>query len=174
MSKIKRLLRYDLPIHFLLLFTNWLPDNVIFLRFRGWLISPFFRKCGKNLRIGRRITFYQSFNMELGDNIYIALGNWFCASTTIKIQSEVQFGPNCIIVSGNHSRKSGSFRYADPILKPIEIGFGSWIGGNCSILAGSTIGKGSVISANSVVRSIVPENSLFAGNPGSVIRTLND
>ena len=174
MSKFKRIIRYDLPIHFALLLTNWLPDNVIFLRFRGWLISPFFKKCGKNLRLGRNITFYQSFNIEIGDDVYIALGNWFCASTTIKIASEVQFGPYCIIVSGNHSRKNGSFRYANPVIKPIEIGFGTWIGGNCSVLAGSEIGKGSVISANSVVKGEVPPNSLFVGNPGSVVKTFHD
>lgn len=174
MNKFYRLIRYDWPMHFILLFTNWLPDNVIFMRLRGYLISPFFKKCGKNLRVGRNNVFYDSYNIEIGKDVYIAYGNWFCGTTTITIEDEVMFGPKSIIVPGNHTRMNGSFRYGKSILIPIKIGFGSWIGGNCSILLGSDIGKGSVVAANSVVRGKVPENSLFAGNPGSIKKTLND
>lgn len=174
MNKFVRLARYDLPLHFILFFTNWLPDNVIFLRLRGFLISPFFKKCGANLRVGRGNVFSESFNIELGNDIYIAYGNWFCGSTTITIEDEVMFGPKSIIVSSNHLRVNGSFRFGKDSYAPIKIGFGSWIGGNCSILMGADIGKGSVIAANTVVRDLVPDNSLFAGNPGKLIKTLND
>lgn len=174
MNKFYRLLRYDWPMHFVLLFTNWLPDNVIFLRLRGKLASPFFRKCGKNLRIGRNNIFYDCSFMNIGDNVYIAAGNWFNASGGINIGSEVMFGPKSLIVTSNHTRKNGSFRYGPPEIQPIEIGFGSWIGGNCSILAGAKIGKGTVIGANSVVVGSVPENCLFAGNPGNVKKIFND
>ena len=60
-----------------LLFTNWLPDNVIFINLRGRLARPFFKKCGKNLGIGRNVCFYNPSKMEIGTNVYIAYGCWF-------------------------------------------------------------------------------------------------
>lgn len=174
MNKAYRLLRYDWPLHFILWLTNALPDNVAIMKFRGWLIAPFFKQCGKGLTVGRQNVFYRSYNMMIGRDVYIAYGNWFNAAETITIEDEVLFGPKSIIVSSNHTRKNGSFKRGKPKVAPIFIGKGSWIGGNCALLAGTTIGKGSVIAANSVAKGLIPENSLFAGNPGEVKRTVQD
>ena len=151
----------SIMLHFIIFFTNWLPDNVIFLRLRGYLASFFLSGSPENLRIGRNITFYNPEKIFVGNNVYIAQGNWFCAGETIKIEDEVLFGPNSIIVSTNHSRKNGSFRYGPSKDKKIIIKKGSWIGGNCSILAGSEIGRGTVISANSVTYNSIPDNSKY-------------
>ncbi len=170
MNKLYRLFRYDWPLHFVLLFTNWLPDNVVIMRIRGKLISPFFKSCGKNLRVARNNIFYNSYNLSFGNNVYIACDNWFSGSTDIMVEDEVMFGPKSIIISGNHNKKKGSFRYGVDTCKPIKIGFGSWIGGNCTITSGVIIGKGSLIGANTVVTKNVPDNVLFAGNPGIIIK----
>jgi len=168
MNKFYRLFRYDWPMHFVLLFTNWLPDNILFLRLRGILAKHFFKKCGKNLLIGRNNVFYASYDISIGDNVYIAYGNWFNGSGGISIGDEVIFGPKSIIVTSNHTLKEGSFRYGAPIIKPIVIGKGTWIGGNCSILAGVIIGSCSVIGSNSVVNKNIPDNVLAAGNPAEI------
>jgi len=172
MNKLYRNLRYDWPLHFVLLFTNWLPDNVLFMRLRGFLLSPFFKRCGRNLRVARHNVFYSSFNIEIGDDVFIAYGNWFSGSATIQIEDEVMFGPKSIIISGNHGKQNGSFRYGPNILKSIFIDKGTWIGGNCNILAGATIGKGCLIGAGTVVSKSVPDHVLFAGNPGVLIKTI--
>lgn len=174
MNKFYRLVRFDLPLHMILWLTNALPDNVAIMKLRGWLISPFFKSCGKDFIVGRHNVFYRSYNMVIGNNVYIAYGNWFNAAETITIEDEVLFGPKSIIVSSNHTRKKGSFRYGKPKTAPIVIGYGSWIGGQCAILAGTQVGKGSVVAANSVAKGIIPDNSLFAGNPGEVKRTITD
>lgn len=172
MNKLYRILRYDWPLHFVLLFTNWMPDNVVVLQFRGWLAHFFFRKCGKNLRIGRGIVFYNPSNIKIGSHVYIAYGNWFSASAMIYLSDEVVIGPKNVFASGNHTKEGGSFRYGKPDISPIKVGKGSWIGANCTITAGIEIGAGSVIGANTVVTKNVPDNVLFAGNPGKVIKEI--
>lgn len=56
--------------------------------------------------------------------------------------------------------------------KPINIRDDAWIGMNCIILKGVTIGEGAVVGAGSVVTKDVPAWTLVAGNPARVIREL--
>ena len=172
MNKYLRLLRYDLPMHFILLLTNWLPDNIIFLRLRGALIRPFFGSCGKNLTIGRNVTFYNCKNIYIGSNVYIALDNWFNASTSIIVEDEVLFGPKSVITTSNHTKYNGSFRYGKPISQSVKIGKGTWISANCTITAGSQIEPGCLIASNSVVRNRVSKNRMYGGVPGKIIKPI--
>jgi acetyltransferase-like isoleucine patch superfamily enzyme len=164
MNKIYRLLRFDLPLHFVLTFTNWLPDTVTSLRLRGFLARPFFKKCGKHVGIGRHVTFYNPSNISIGNWVYIAYGCWFSASKEIVIEDEVLLGPYNIIATSNHTRLNGSFRFGVPDSDSIILKKGSWLGASCSVLKGASIGKGSVIAANSVVVGEVPDNCMFAGS----------
>lgn len=165
MNKIKRLLRYDLPLHFVLLFMNWLPDNVFFIRLRGSLVSPFFKSCGRRLGLGRNVTFYNPSMISIGNDVYIAQGCWFSANDSIVIEDEVIYGPYNIIASSNHTRFNGSFRFGYPTEKPIKFKKGCWLGGNCTTTAGSVVGKGTVVSANSVVIGELMDDSLYVGQP---------
>lgn len=54
--------------------------------------------------------------------------------------------------------------------KPISIEDNVWIGANSIILPGVTIGKGSIISANSVVTKSIPPSVVAGGNPAVVIK----
>jgi acetyltransferase-like isoleucine patch superfamily enzyme len=51
----------------------------------------------------------------------------------------------------------------------IVVGDNTFIGQSCILLPGARIGTNCVIGAGSVVRGHVPDNSVFAGNPGRVI-----
>lgn len=174
MGKLVRLIRHDWPLHFVLVATNWLPDNTPFLRLRGWLVGHFLAKCGNNLRVGRNVTFYNPSEVILGNNIYIAFGCWFMAGATINIEDEVMFGPYCVIVSSNHSHNQGSFRNSSPNLSPIYIRNGSWIGANVVITAGARIGPGAAIGAGSVVKGDIPSNVLAVGQPARVVKEFSD
>ena len=174
MNKFYHLLRFDWPLHFVLLFTNWLPDNVIFLRFRGWLASHFLGSCGKDLRIGRNVTFYNPSQIHFGKNVYIAYSCWINADSKIEIHDEVQLGPFCVIVSSDHKLNLNSFRYTDPIKLPIKINEGSWLGSHVVVTAGTIIGKGSAIAAGAVVVEDIPANVLAGGIPAKVIKKLEN
>lgn len=53
---------------------------------------------------------------------------------------------------------------------PIHIGNHCWIGCNCIVLKGVTIGDGAVVAAGSVVTKNIPPNTLVAGNPAKIIK----
>jgi acetyltransferase-like isoleucine patch superfamily enzyme len=59
-------------------------------------------------------------------------------------------------------------------IDPVTIESKAWIGFNVIILQGVTIGEGAVVGAGTVVTKNVPAWSVFAGNPGRVLRELTE
>lgn len=59
---------------------------------------------------------------------------------------------------------------AEPLkYKPIKISDNVFIGPNCFIEMGVTIGKFSVVEPHTYLRKSVPENSIVMGNPGRIV-----
>lgn len=173
MKKWYRLLRYDWPMHFVLLLTNWLPDNVIFMKMRGLLTRPFFKSCGYGVTLGRDITFYNPSKITLGNKVYIAKGCWLLGHEEINIGDEVLLGPYVVIVTANHSYKNGSY-HAGPIVDnaPVFIDSGAWISAHCTLLPGSVIQHGVLIGANSVFRGQTEPGGVYAGVPAHIIKKI--
>lgn len=161
--------RHLWPLHLSLLLTEWLPDNVAFMRFRGWLASFFLGSCAGRLTLGRGVTFYNPQNIHLGEDVYIARGGWFNGSERITIEDEVMFGPYCVVAASNHTLKDGSYRRGVPDRRPIRIGRGAWIAAHCSITAGVTIGRGALVAASSAVAHDVADGGVVGGVPARPI-----
>ena len=58
------------------------------------------------------------------------------------------------------------------ITKPIKIGNNVFIGIGAVIMPGVTIGNNVIVGAKAVVTKNVPDNSVVAGNPARVVKTL--
>ena len=172
LKNLKLYLRYDWPLHFILLLTNWLPDNVVFMRLRGWLLRPFFAKCGSNLEVGRNVTFQNPSKIHLGRDIYVAYGSCFLAGTEIYVGDEVMFGPYCVVVSANHTRLGYSYHYGAPDMQTIHIGNGCWLASHVIVVPGTTIGDGSCVAAGAAARGMIASNVMVGGVPTAVIRNL--
>ena len=92
------------------------------------------------------------------------------ARSRITIGNNVLIGAYCTILD-NDSHNSNPTEREKSIIpsRPIIIEDNVFIGLNSVILKGVTIGKNSVIGANSVVFNSIPENSIAIGNPCKVI-----
>ena len=89
----------------------------------------------------------------------------------VTIGNDVRIAAHCMMVSANH-------RFADPDMPirkqgldfgPITIEDDVWIGSRVNILAGVTVGRGSVIGAGAVVTKDVPPMSVMVGVPARKI-----
>ncbi|MHC1731083.1 MAG: hypothetical protein AB9888_03460 [Bacteroidales bacterium] len=168
MHKLLRLFRYDWPMHFVLLFTNWLPDNVVFIRLRGKMIKPFFKKCGQNLGVARNVTFYNPSKIEIGDYVYVGYGCWLGGEITI--ENEAMLGPYCVLAPTNHQLKNGSYRFGENTKGKILIKNGSWMGAHSIIIGNSTLGSGSVLAANSLLNCHSEDHSIYGGSPANKLK----
>ena len=70
-------------------------------------------------------------------------------------------------------RDRESFEQAD-YFGPISIGNNVFIGNNVIILPGVTVGDNVVIGAGAVVTKNIPSNSVCAGVPARVIKTIDE
>jgi maltose O-acetyltransferase len=72
-----------------------------------------------------------------------------------------------------HSKPPAHFAgVVESFAAPVTIERNAWIGIGAIILAGVTVGEGSIVSAGSVVTREVPPRYLAAGNPARHIREL--
>lgn len=123
-------------------------------------------------------------------NSSIIIGNHVGMSSTciwihdrLTIGDHVNIGGNCMILDTDvhqldyRSRRGERVVSADDVRTkvqstPVVIEDDVWIGANCQILKGVTIGARSVIGAGSVVTRSIPTDCIAAGNPCRVIRSL--
>jgi len=174
MNQIKIQLRYILPLWLVLLITNWLPDNRFTIRLRGLLASPFFKKCGKRLELGRDLTLLNSYNIEIGDDVYIAKGGWLNGMGRLMIEDEVVLAPYVVISTMQHVFKNNSVRFGGSVPGKVVVGKGTWLAAHVAVKCGVTIGKGCIIGANAFVVKDTEDNGIYGGVPAKFIKKNKD
>ncbi len=113
----------------------------------------------------------------VGDGTFIGHRCGFNASRSIRI------GRHCYLASGvvifdfdGHPVDATERRAGKPTppeaCRPVAIGDDVWIGGHATILKGVTIGDRSIVAAGAMVTKDVPPDSIVAGNPARVVKSL--
>lgn len=111
--------------------------------------------------------------LTMGDNSNIGPYNYIGCSGKITIGNNVMLAPRVSIYAENHV-----FEHPEILIrnqgvekKEVIIEDDCWIAANSILLAGVTIGKGSVVAAGSVVTENVPPYSIVAGVPAKWIKS---
>ena len=96
-------------------------------------------------------------------------------SPTITIEDYALIGSGVHIYVSNHEFKDVTrpiFFQGHGEIMPHVIRKGCWIGANAIILPGVEVGENSVVAAGSVVTKSVPKNTVVAGCPAKIIKTI--
>jgi len=122
--------------------------------------------------------------IEIGNNVGISSA-CIWAKEKITIKDNANIGGNCLIMDNDahpHDyrqrrisflREVGHDVYMKTIPSaPILIEEDAWIGANCQILKGVTIGARCIIAAGSVVVNSIPADCIAGGNPCRVIKQI--
>jgi len=109
--------------------------------------------------------------LEIGDR-FAMTGGTVCAAERITIGQDVTVGANTTIMDGDFHPLDPEQRRLHPqraSTAPVIIQDGVFIGVQCLILKGITLGQGCVVGAGSVVTQDVPAGVIVAGNPARPI-----
>ncbi len=113
--------------------------------------------------------------LKVGDHSNIGPFAYIGCSGFISIGNNVMISPRVSIYAENHVFDNPEILMKEQGVTqaPVIIEDDCWIAANSIILAGVTIGRGSVIAAGSVVTKDIPPYSVAAGVPAKVIKQRN-
>jgi acetyltransferase-like isoleucine patch superfamily enzyme len=117
-------------------------------------------------------TYVNGFQLEIGDRTFLNRSVYFDLSGPVRIGRDIQVGHHVKFVTSEHEIGPASRRAGAVTGRAIIVEDGAWIGAAAVILPGVTIGAGSIVAAAAVVSKDVAPNSIVAGVPARVVRTL--
>ncbi|MES3016798.1 MAG: sugar O-acetyltransferase [Bacteroidota bacterium] len=109
-------------------------------------------------------------HLSIGKNVFINFNCTFLTLGGIIIEDDVLIGPDVKILSEGHPLAPGERQSLVP--GKVHIKQNAWIGAGATILAGITIGENAVVAAGSVVTKDVAANTVVAGIPAKIIKSI--
>lgn len=132
----------------------------------------------KNSRFSNLTHISNKKNIIIGNNVFIGHFNYIDGFRQVVIEEGCQITNYVSVLthsSHNSIRLYGSnYCYEDEITAgllegPVKIGKYTFVGAHSLIMPGTTIGKGSIVSAYSFVKGEFPEYSIIRGIPARII-----
>lgn len=114
--------------------------------------------------------FFTGRRFSIGNNSVINRNCILDCRLGIEIQDNVSLSPEVYIISMGHDPQSAAF---DANGGKVKFEDYSWVGARAIILPDTTIGKGSIVAAGSVVTKNVDAYHIVGGNPASFIKLRN-
>lgn len=127
---------------------------------RPRVLAEFHCDNGKNIRVGD--DFLANYNVTILDRAGVTFGD------------SVLIAPGTVITTVNHALSPKKRRANICTALPITVGNNVWIGANCTILPGVTIGDDAVIAAGAVVRCDVPPRAVVGGVPARILKIIEE
>lgn len=136
-------------------------------------------------RVSSSTVISEKSNLKLANNVFIGHFNFIEASNGIQIDDGVQLTNYVSVIT--HSSHISIRLYGKEYVSQqnligykkgsVHIGAYSFVGPHTTILPGTNIGKGSIVSSYSSVKGDFPDFAIIAGNPAVVVgdtRTLDE
>ena len=120
------------------------------------LFPPVYTDFGKNIKIGK--------------DVFVNSGCCFQDQGGVTLGDGCLVGHNVVFATLDHDKRPG--RRGDMTAAPIVVGKDVWIGAHATILKGVTIGDDAIVAAGAVVTRDVPPNTIAAGVPARVVKTI--
>lgn len=123
-----------------------------------------------------KTTLFFGENFQMNDYVHIA------AMEKVQIGNNVLFASKIYVSDCSHGSYAGDEYDSSPdsiphdrelFAKPVIIEDNVWLGEFVSVLPGVTIGKGTIVGANSVVSKSLPANVIAVGTPAKPIKKFN-
>ncbi|MBK8600718.1 MAG: acyltransferase [Flavobacterium sp.] len=138
------------------------------------LVNFFFQKI---MRVNAEVPFMVHYTSQVSKTVFLGKGvaQFFANSGNCYIQGinkvyigdHTLFAPGIKIISANHDKND--LKKHDKTTAPIIIGKNCWIGANCVILPGVTLGDNVIVAAGAVVSKSFPGDCVIGGVPAKVI-----
>lgn len=111
-------------------------------------------------------------NVHVGEGTRIGYDVRVDGPGILRIGSRCGISARVMFITSSHEIAGAANRSGALTSAPTTVGDGSWIGAGAIILPGVTVGNGCVIGAGAVVTGDCEPNSVYAGVPARLVRSL--
>ena len=113
------------------------------------------------------------YNIILDEHVFIGRGTIIDSNLSIIIGKDTFVAPYCFITDNSHKFNDWEIpiRMQGYDYKAVKIDADVWIGAHVVVVAGVSIGRGSIIGANSTVTHDIPPDVIACGSPAIVIKS---
>jgi acetyltransferase-like isoleucine patch superfamily enzyme len=132
---------------------------------------------GSNFRFGYASNLEVPKSFTIGDDFFCGPYAYFSsnAKTKVTIGNSVMFGPQCMVIAGNHNISDLNMTMMNaPKLFDMDDGIiiedDVWVGARAVILDGSHISEGTVVAAGAVISCKTKPYSIYGGVPAKFIK----
>lgn len=111
-------------------------------------------------------------NLHIGDNVFIGHNVQFDLKDEIRIGSDVTISANAVLLTHTEVGEIPLAQNYPASRARVEIGSNVYFGANVVVLPGVRIESGSVVAAGAVVTKNVASNTVVAGVPARLVKTV--
>ena len=120
---------------------------------------------------GSTLAAYRTGRLVLGPGAFVGHHGTLAAHRSVTVGAGTYLAE--LVSVRDHDHAVGSPPSSGRVdVAPVEVGRDAWLGAKVTVLRGARIGDRTVVGANAVVRRDVPANTVAAGIPARVVRTL--
>jgi acetyltransferase-like isoleucine patch superfamily enzyme len=141
-------------------------------------VATFLVARGADVEFGEDCVIDDGFVLECRGRLRVGAQTVFGHHCTLGVVREVVIGPRCLIAE-LVSIRDHEHEFAEvgrPVIeqgrraRPVVVGENVWLGAKVTVTSGVTIGKDTIVGANSVVTRDLPAGCVAAGAPAKVVR----
>lgn len=176
-------------------YSSWVEKSIKKCGNGFYIQSPAYIKGGQYMTIGERFGALGQLRIEcwdefggrkftptliIGNDVSMNFNIHIGCINMVSIGDNVLFASNIFITDHQHGSINNEDLGIPPSKRllnssgPVIIHDNVWIGENVTILPNVTIGEGCIIGANSVVTKSFSKNSVLAGVPAKLLKTINN
>ena len=154
------------------LISSVLGDDIVGRRLRRMLMRVLGADLARSATIHGGSYLSRPAHLAMGAGSFVNRNCYLDLAAPVVLGDQVTIGHGTTLVTTRHDIGPTGRRCAGHTAEPIHIGDGAWLGANVTVLAGVTIGNGAVVAAGALVARDVAANTLVAGVPARVLRSL--
>lgn len=172
--------------------------SLLYLIFRHTYYKSVFGRISRYSRVYKPLAIQGGHHITIGKYVYIGRLNWLAAVSYTDSEAHLSIADGCHIGNFNHIYATHSITIEENVLtadkvyisdnlhsyedigtpvlrqpikqlRPVTIGAGAWLGENVCVI-GASVGRGSVVGANSVVTKDIPDYCVAVGAPARIIK----